>query len=95
MIGPSNRNWIVLSLAGLILSFGHVDAQQEPQKAAPNPYLMGTEGYEKGPRGLTSYQPIAIDQPPRRQPSKCAGRRCCSARAHARAATLRPITPTI
>jgi hypothetical protein len=29
----------------------------------PNPYLQGTEGYEKGPRGLTSYQPIAIDQP--------------------------------
>jgi cytochrome c peroxidase len=63
MIGSSNRIWIVLSLAGLILSFGHADAQQESQKAAPNPYLMGTEGYEKGPRGLTSYQPIAIDQP--------------------------------
>jgi cytochrome c peroxidase len=54
-------------LAGLILSFGHADAQQEPkkepQKGASNPYLMGTEGYYKGPRGLTSYQPIAIDQP--------------------------------
>jgi cytochrome c peroxidase len=24
---------------------------------------MGSEGYYKGPRGLTSYQPIAIDQP--------------------------------
>src|SRR6202030_717584 len=28
-----------------------------------SPYLMGTEGLNKGPRGLTSYQPIAIDQP--------------------------------
>ena len=24
---------------------------------------MGTEGFNKGPRGLTSYQPVAIDQP--------------------------------
>ena len=24
---------------------------------------MGSEGYGKGPRGLTSFQPIAIDQP--------------------------------
>jgi cytochrome c peroxidase len=63
MIGPSNRIWIVLLLAGLILSFVHADAQQEPKKGAPNPYLKGTEGYYKGPRGLTSYQPIAIDQP--------------------------------
>jgi cytochrome c peroxidase len=62
MIGPSNRIWIVLLLAGLILSFVHADAQQESQ-SAQNPYLKGTEGYDKGPRGLTSYQPIAIDQP--------------------------------
>jgi cytochrome c peroxidase len=63
MIGPSNRIWIVPLLAVLILSFGQADAQQESQKGAPNPYLKGTEGYYKGPRGLTSYQPIAIDQP--------------------------------
>jgi hypothetical protein len=63
MIAPSNRIWIVLLLAGLMLSFVHADAQQESQKGAPNPYLKGTEGYYKGPRGLTSYQPIAIDQP--------------------------------
>jgi len=55
--------WAILSLAGLILSFGLADAQQAPQTGAPNPYLMGTEGLGKGPRGLTSYQPIAIDQP--------------------------------
>src|SRR6202042_928867 len=48
---------------------GYADAQQPPQagapspQGAPNPYLMGSEGYYKGPRGLTSYQPIAIDQP--------------------------------
>src|ERR1700688_520592 len=58
------RGWIVLSAAGLALWLAHADAQQEPQGAAPqNPYLKGSEGYGKGPRGLTSYQPIAIDQP--------------------------------
>jgi cytochrome c peroxidase len=62
MIGRSNRILIVLLLAGLILSFVHADAQ-ESRKGTPNPYLMGTEGYYKGPRGLTSYQPVAIDQP--------------------------------
>jgi cytochrome c peroxidase len=62
MIGPSNRIWIVLLLAGLIL-FGRADAQQSPKMGAPNPYLKGTGGYDKGPRGLTSYQPVAIDQP--------------------------------
>src|SRR6202040_3603310 len=61
MIGR-NRIWIVLLLVGVILPFVHADAQQESQ-GAQNPYLMGTEGYNKGPRGLTSYQPIAIDQP--------------------------------
>ena len=50
MRGQSNRILIVLLLGGLILSFVHADAK-------------GTEGYEKGPRGLTSYMPIAIDQP--------------------------------
>jgi cytochrome c peroxidase len=63
MIRPSNRILIVLLLVGLILSWAHADAQQESQKGAPNPYLKGTEGYDKGPRGLTSYQPVAIDQP--------------------------------
>jgi cytochrome c peroxidase len=62
MIGFSSRIWIVLLLAGLIL-FGRADAQERTQKGAPNPYLKGTEGYDKGPRGLTSYQPVAIDQP--------------------------------
>jgi cytochrome c peroxidase len=64
MIIPSNRRiWIVLLLTGLILSFVHADAQQGPLAGPPNPYLKGTEGYDKGPRGLTSYQPVAIDQP--------------------------------
>ena len=63
MIGASNRILIVLLLVGLILSFVHADAQQESEKSAPNPYLKGTEGYDKGPRGLTSYMPTAIDQP--------------------------------
>jgi cytochrome c peroxidase len=62
MIGTSNRIWIVLLLGGLIL-FGRADAQQSPEMRAQNPYLKGTEGYDKGPRGLTSYQPVAIDQP--------------------------------
>src|ERR1700680_3883654 len=58
------RRWIVLSAAGLALWLAHADAQQEPQGAAPqNRYLKGSEGYDKGPRGLTSYQPVAIDQP--------------------------------
>jgi cytochrome c peroxidase len=63
MIRPSNRIMIVLLLAGLMLSFVHADAQQESQIGGQNPYLKGTEGYDKGPRGLTSYMPIAIDQP--------------------------------
>src|SRR6266851_2532588 len=63
MIRPSNRNLIVLLFAGLILSFVYADAQEGSQKGAANPYLKGTGGYYKGPRGLTSYQPIAIDQP--------------------------------
>ena len=58
----SNRIWIVLLLVGLILSFVRADAQGESQVGAQNPYLKGTEGYYEGPRGLTSYQPVAIDQ---------------------------------
>ena len=33
MTGPSNRIWILLFSAGLILWLGHADAQQNP----PNP----------------------------------------------------------
>jgi cytochrome c peroxidase len=54
--------WGMIGLTGLILTFAHADAQQQPQTSPPNPYLMGTEGYNKGSRGLTSYQPVAIDQ---------------------------------
>jgi cytochrome c peroxidase len=54
--------WGMIGLTGLILTFADADAQQQPQTSPPNPYLMGTEGYNKGPRGLTSYQPVAIDQ---------------------------------
>jgi hypothetical protein len=76
MIGPSKRIWLLLSSVSVILVFGFADAQQSSQTgaqnqagapltqpAAQNPYLMGSEGYGKGPRGLTSFQPIAIDQP--------------------------------
>jgi cytochrome c peroxidase len=63
MIGLSNRIWHRLLLASLVLWFARADAQPPPQTSPPNPYLMGSEGYNKGPRGLTSYQPIAIDQP--------------------------------
>jgi cytochrome c peroxidase len=49
----------IVALIGLILTFVHADAQQQPP---PNPYLIGNEGFNKGPRGLTSYQPTAIDQ---------------------------------
>src|SRR5271156_2955700 len=59
----SYRSLVVLLSMGLILSFVRADAQQESPKGGPNPYLQGTEGYYKGPRGLTSYHPVAIDQP--------------------------------
>src|SRR5580693_2656709 len=65
MVGSSARKWIVLPLLGLTLSLTPIsdrtDAQQ-PSTADQNPYLKGSEGYDRGPRGLTSYQPIAIDQ---------------------------------
>src|SRR5882757_3828578 len=63
MIGNRNRMWIVLFLSYLIFSSVPAYAQEGATKEAPNPYLKGTEGYYKGSRGLTSYQPIAIDQP--------------------------------
>ena len=66
MVGLNGRKWIVLPLLGLTLSLipisDRTDAQQ-PSTANQNPYLKGTEGYGKGPRGLTSYMPVAIDQP--------------------------------
>jgi cytochrome c peroxidase len=66
MLGSSGRKWIVLPLLGLALSVipisARTDAQQLPT-ADQNPYLKGTEGYGQGPRGLTSYMPVAIDQP--------------------------------
>ena len=63
----SIRRWSILLLLGLVLSFGSVYAQQpapqtQGQTAAPNPYLMGTEGLDQGPRGLTSYMPVAITE---------------------------------
>src|SRR5450631_336771 len=74
MVGPSIRIWLLLSSVCAILLLGHADAQQPPPTqsqagapntppAAQNPYLMGSEGYGRGPRGLTSFQPIAIPQP--------------------------------
>jgi hypothetical protein len=64
MFKSGKRSWMFLSATCLILWIGRADSQQETQTTAPqNPYLMGSEGYGKGPRGLTSYQPIAIDQP--------------------------------
>ncbi len=53
------RFWLLLATAGLLVGVNLAHAQD----AAPNPYLMGTEGYYKGPRGLTSYQPVAIITP--------------------------------
>jgi hypothetical protein len=63
MIRLGKRSWIILSVASLVLWLGRADSQQAPPPAAQNPYLKGSEGYGKGPRGLTSFQPIAIDQP--------------------------------
>src|SRR5713101_8974870 len=61
---PTGKSlWAVLSIAAVLMGLNFADAQQKSQKGAPNPYLKGTEGYYKGPRGLTSFQPIAIDQP--------------------------------
>jgi cytochrome c peroxidase len=60
---PASRGlWAVLATAAVLMALNRAYAQ-EPQKGAPNPYLKGTEGYYKGPRGLTSYMPVAVDQP--------------------------------
>ena len=64
MIKSGKRSLMFLSATSLVLWLGRADSQQEPQSPTPqNPYMMGSEGYGKGPRGLTSYMPIAIDQP--------------------------------
>jgi cytochrome c peroxidase len=63
MTGPSKRIGLFLSSSCLLLLFSGVYAQQAASPPAQNPYLMGSEGYGKGPRGLTSYMPVAIDQP--------------------------------
>jgi cytochrome c peroxidase len=67
MFGPRARTGIVLTSISIGLAFGSgfgdAGAQQTPPPATPNPYLMGTEGLDKGPRGLTSYMPVAIVQP--------------------------------
>jgi cytochrome c peroxidase len=57
------RLWALMSIAAVLMALNLAGAQQESQMGGPNPYLKGTEGYDKGPRGLTSYQPVAIDQP--------------------------------
>jgi cytochrome c peroxidase len=51
----------LMSITALLMALNLAGAEESEK--AQNPYLKGTEGYYKGPRGLTSYQPIAIDQP--------------------------------
>ncbi len=65
MLAQSRKLWFGVAAAALAAAVGVAYAQQgpQPQTSAPNPYLMGTEGDGKGPRGLTSYMPIAIDEP--------------------------------
>src|SRR5712692_6617061 len=60
---PASRGlWAMLATTAVLIALNRAHAQ-ESKKGAPNPYLKGTEGYYKGPRGLTSYMPVAIDQP--------------------------------
>ena len=59
MIRPPAMRLVILSCATLILALGYGYAQQASQTPAQNPYLMGTEGPNQGPRGLTSYMPVA------------------------------------
>jgi hypothetical protein len=49
-------------LAALLLAFNHAYGQQAQQAAPPNPYMQGTAGPGQGPRGLTSYMPVAITE---------------------------------
>jgi cytochrome c peroxidase len=61
---PKSRKLLAgVAAAAVIVALGAAYAQQPPSPAAENPYLKGSEGYDKGPRGLTSYMPVAIDQP--------------------------------
>jgi hypothetical protein len=47
--------WAIPSLSVAVLAFGYGYAQQPTSPApAPNPYTLGTEGPNQGPRGLTS-----------------------------------------
>jgi cytochrome c peroxidase len=68
LLRPTRRTaWTILALAASAAIAGYTYAQQpspqpQPQTAAPNPYLMGTEGLDQGPRGLTSYMPVAITE---------------------------------
>ena len=59
---PAAMRLVSLSCATLVLALGYAHAQQASQTPAPNPYLMGTEGLDQGPRGLTSYMPVAITE---------------------------------
>src|SRR5205807_662859 len=61
IVGLSMR-LVGLACATLMLALGCAEAQQAAQTPAPNPYLMGTEGLDLGPRGLTSYMPVAITE---------------------------------
>ena len=63
MTASTKQIGIILALGSLLLIFGNSAAQQAAPPAPPNPYLEGSEGYDQGPRGLTSYQPDAIDRP--------------------------------
>ena len=66
MIKSGNMRWFLLITAMSLspaLTRGQEQSSPPPQASPPNPYLMGTEGPGKGARGLTSYQPIAIDRP--------------------------------
>src|ERR1700730_10047337 len=62
VVGLSMR-LVSLSCATLLRALGDADPQQPaPPASAPSPYLMGTEGLDQGPRGLTSYMPVAITE---------------------------------
>ena len=59
---PAAMRLVSLSCTTLVLALGYAHAQQASQTPAPNPYSMGTEGLNQGPRGLTSYMPVAITE---------------------------------
>ena len=59
--------WVVQSLTSALLVLGYAYAQQpapqaQTQTPPPNPYSIGTEGPNQGPRGRTSYMPVAITE---------------------------------